>query len=376
MSDVGPVLVTGTCGQIGKRCVEILLGRGRTVVATDLRNDKTVAVAHDLANRASPGTLHVVFADLTNAAAVAEMVSRHRPTAIVHLAAMLAPVSYRNPRLARTINVEGTRNLVTAARSLEETPLFVTASSAAVYGSRNPHRHPERITPDTPVNPIDQYGEDKVLAEAAVRDSGLPHAVLRLAGVISPDGAGLINSDVLLLMRATPGDNRMHTVDARDVALAFANAAERRDAVNGKVLLIAGDDTHLHSHRELEDDMMEAAGIGRLGPSASLPGDPDDDRGWAFTGFFDTTESQAVLAFQEHTWAETVAWVADSMRRQRVVLRVLGPLIRPAMRLMLAVQRKIERRGRYAEPWSLVEKRYGPEVLAGGQARSGAEELQ
>ncbi|BBZ71015.1 hypothetical protein MPRS_21080 [Mycobacterium paraseoulense] len=48
------------------------------------------------------------------------------------------------------------------------------ASSAAVYGSRNPYRQPERITPDTPVNPIDQYGQDKVLAEAAIRASGLP----------------------------------------------------------------------------------------------------------------------------------------------------------------------------------------------------------
>ena len=109
-------------------------------------------------------------------------------------------------------------------------------------------------------------------------------------------------------------------------------------SINGKVLLIAGDDTHRRQHRDLEDDIMEGIGIGRLGPSASLPGNPDDDRGWSFTGFFDTSESQALLEFQQHSWPETVAWVSESQGGRRT-LRALGPVIRTAMRTMLAIQR-------------------------------------
>ena len=45
-----------------------------------------------------------------------------------------------------------------------------------------------------------------------------------LAGIVSPDGSGNLDADYLLLVRATPADNRMHSVDARDAALAFANA--------------------------------------------------------------------------------------------------------------------------------------------------------
>jgi nucleoside-diphosphate-sugar epimerase len=307
--------------------------------------------------------LAVAYADLLDANAIYELVAEHRPGAIVHLAAMMSPPSYRNPRLARKVNVEGTTNLVKAAKALSEPPLVLKASSAAVYGSRNPYRHPELITPDTPVNPIDQYGEDKVLAEAVVRDSGLPCAVLRLAGVMSPDGAANLNSDYLVLMRATPGDNRMHTVDARDVALAFANAVDRSESVEGKLLLIAGDDTHRRIHRDLEDDIMQGMGIGRLGPSASLPGDPNDDRGWSFTGFFDTTESEALLNFQQHSWPETVAWVAGSQGRRKV-LRALGPAVRTVMRTVLALQRRIEKRGPYADPWALIGKKYGRDVLA------------
>jgi nucleoside-diphosphate-sugar epimerase len=264
--------------------------------------------------------------------------------------------------------VDGTRNLVDAAKALAEPPLFIEASSASVYGSRNPYRYPELITAETPVNPIDQYGQDKVLAEAIVRGSGLPYAMLRLGGVISPDGTATISGDHLVLTRATPGDNRMHTVDGRDVSLAFANAVDRRDTIDGKVLLIAGDESHKRTQRDLEDDMMETMGIGRLGPSASLPGDPDDDRGWAFTGFFDTTESQALLDFQQHPWTQTRAWIGESRGSMVTVLRVLGPALRPVMRMALSVQRKREGRGRYADPWKLIEQKFGPEALASTDA--------
>jgi hypothetical protein len=147
--------------------------------------------------------------------------------------------------------------------------------------------------------------------------------------------------------------------------LAFANAVDRRGAIDGKVLLIAGNDTHLHTYRDVVDDMLHAVGIGRLGPTASLPGDPSDDRGWAPTGWFDTTESQALLEFHNRDWSDTVASVAQSQSRQiRKALRVAGPCIRQVMRTALVVQRKIERRGAYADPWKLIAGKYGLDVLA------------
>ena len=358
------VLVTGAFGQVGKRCAEILLGRGRTVIAMDVRNDRSSAAAASLAAGSHPGTLIPEYTDLTNADAVAATLARHRPDAIVHLAAIVSPPSYRNPQLARKVNVDGTRHLVDAAKALSDPPLFVFASSAAVYGSRNPYRQPERITGDTPVNPIDQYGQDKVLAEDIITESGLPHAILRLGGVLSPDGSTNVDGDYLVLVRATPTDNRMHSIDARDVALAFANAADRRDTVDGKVLVIGGNDTYVQLMSDMQDDIMAAIGIGRLGPAAGLPGDPEDDRGWAFTGWFDTTESQALLDYQEHDLSATVAWVAGSMGRTRLLLKALAPVLRPTMLALLALQRRLEHRGRYADPWTLMANKYGPSMLA------------
>jgi nucleoside-diphosphate-sugar epimerase len=363
---VGTILVTGAFGQVGRRCTQILLDRGRTVVATDLRTDKTIAAAAELSEGA--GKLIPAYVDLLDAEAVRDLVATHRPQAIIHLAAIVSPPSYRNPGLARRINVGGTENLLAAALetndALPRPPLFLMASSAAVYGSRNPYRHPERITPDTEVQPIDQYGEDKVLAEAAIRASGLPYALYRLGGVISPDTQADINGDYLALMRSMPSDNRMHMVDARDVALAFANGVDREATIAGKVLLIGGNETYVLLQRDLEDDLMTAAGLGPLGPAASLPGDPGDDRGWSFTGWYDTTEAEAMLDFQEHDWHQTMAWIAESRGRQRIVLRTMGPILRPVLRVALIVQRRLEGRGPYADPWALIAKKYGLGALA------------
>jgi nucleoside-diphosphate-sugar epimerase len=356
------ILVTGAFGQVGRRCAQILLERGRTVIALDLRNERSEAAAGELA-AFGPGVLIPAYVDLLDEAAIGALVAEHRPEAIVHLAAIFAPQSYRNPAAARKVNVGGTQNLVNAARTLADPPLFLFASSASVYGSRNPYRYPERITPQTPVNPIDQYGQDKVLAEAAIRDSGLPAAMLRLAGIISPDAQTNINGDYLAIARATPGDNRMHTVDARDVALAFANGVDHPE-IAGKVLLIGGDETCVMLHRALEDDLLAAVGLGRLGPSGSLPGDPEDDRGWSFTGWYDTTEAQALLDFQQHSWPQTVAWVAEAVGHGRFVLTVLGPVLRPVARIVLQLQRRLEGRGAYADPWGLIVKKYGAAALA------------
>src|SRR6516165_10516569 len=347
----GTILVTGAFGQVGKRCTQILLDRGRTFVA-----------AAELSEGA--GKLIPAYVDLLDAEAVHDLVATHRPDAIIHLAAIVSPPSYRNPELARAVNVGGTENLLAAATTLPGPPLFLMASSAAVYGSRNPYRHPERITPDTPVQPIDQYGEDKVLAEAAIRASGLSYALYRLGGVISPDTQADISGDYLTLLRSMPSDNRMHAVDARDVALAFANGVDRQATIAGKVLLIGGNETYVLLQRHLEDDLMTAAGLGPLGPTAGLPGDPGDDRGWSFTGWYDTTESQALLDFQEHDWHQTMAWIGESQGHLRPVLRALGPILRPVLRTALKLQRCAEGRGPYADPWALIEKKYGPGALA------------
>src|ERR1700741_4550484 len=124
---VGTILITGAFGQVGRRCAQILLDRGRTVVATDLRTDKTVAAAAELSVGA--GELIPEDVDLLDPAAVGELIATDRPAASIHLAAIVSPPSYRNPALARRVNVGGTEHLLAAALEIKDAlphpPLFL-----------------------------------------------------------------------------------------------------------------------------------------------------------------------------------------------------------------------------------------------------------
>jgi hypothetical protein len=176
---------------------------------------------------------------------------------------------------------------------------------------------------------------------------------------------GNMRDEYLVLVRATPGDNRVHAVDARDAALAFVNAVDLEEGSRNKVFLIGGNTSYKKTQREIEDDVMEAIGIGRLGNNASLPGNPEDDQGWSFTDWYDTEEAEAVLKFQKHQWQETLQWVASSISPgTRVLIRVCSLFIRCMMLSINVIQRRLEKRGRYADPWKLITQKYGAKVKA------------
>ena len=79
---------------------------------------------------------------------------------------------------------------------------------------------------------------------------GIPDQPLRLAAVLSVDlDAMPFSVDALFFESALPADGRVHSVDVRDVAVAFA-AATTADVV-GEILLIGGDESHLLRQEEI-----------------------------------------------------------------------------------------------------------------------------
>ncbi len=360
------VLLTGAFGQVGHRCLELLTGREYRVVALDIANEKNELIERKLRTALPAGRSFVTEnLNLLDERAVAEAVVRHAPDVIIHLAAIVSPVCYSNPVLARKINVGGTAALVKAAQALSTPPLFVFASSSAVYGSCNPVTHPEGITLARPVKPIECYGEDKVAGENLLIASGLPYAILRLAGVMSPDAMANMTEDYQILVRATPGDNRVHGIDARDAALAFANAVSLGNEHQNSVFLIGGNDSYLKTQCDIGDDVMAVMGIGRLGDKVSLPGDPNDELGWSFTDWYDTREAEAVLQFQKHNWSETLEWIAASISPgTRFAMKIFGPAIRLMMRAKHSRQLRRDKRGDYADPWKYLAQHYGEKVIS------------
>ncbi len=250
--------------------------------------------------------------------------------------------------------MDATAALLRAAQASEHPPRFVLASSNAVYGSRNPHRHPERLTVDSPLRPADLYGAHKVEAENLLRASSLEWVILRLGGVISTDPDAMpFNGDALFFESALPTDGRIHTVDVRDVASAFA-AATTADVVS-ETLLIAGDDSHLHRQKDVGLALAAARGLSDVLP-AGRPGDPDSDENWFVTDWLDTTRSQQALSFQHHSWPEMLAEMRAAAGWRRYPMSLISPIARQLLKRRAAYR---DAPGRYADPWGAIRSRLG-----------------
>jgi D-erythronate 2-dehydrogenase len=343
------VLVTGGFGLVGSQTVRRLVADGHHVTATDLGTEAQRKAAESL-----PAGVQARWADLTDSGEVERLVAEASPTVIVHLAAVIPPAVYRHPALGRRVNVDATINLLRAAESTAQPPRFVQASSNAVYGSRNPHRHHELVRADSPLWPSDLYGAHKAEAEEHVLSSDLPWVILRLGGVISVEpGAMPFTGDALFFESALPTDGRLHTVDVRDVAAAFS-AATTADVV-GEALLIAGDESHLHRQKDIGLALAAARGLSDVLP-AGRPGDPDSDDDWFVTDWMDTARAQQALSFQHHSWPDMLAEMHAAAGWRRYPMALIGPVVRQLLKRQAAYRNAP---GRYADPWGAIRSRLG-----------------
>jgi nucleoside-diphosphate-sugar epimerase len=345
----GTVLVTGGFGLVGSATVRRLAELGRRVVVADLDTPGNRTAAATL-----PAGVTVQWADLTDGGQTGRLVAEVAPEAIIHLAAVIPPGIYKNRALARRVNVDATATLVRIAESQPVPPRFVQASSNAVFGSRNPHRATGPVTADMPMRHSDLYSTHKAEAEAIVRASSLEWVVLRLGGVLSVDPKAMaFNADALYFESVLPTDGRLHTVDVRDVAWAFA-AATTADVAR-EILLIAGDD----SHRVLQGDIASALAATR-GITGGLPigrkGDPNSDDDWFVTDWMDTTRAQEALQFQHYSFQDMLDEAAGHAGPSRYVLRVGSPLIRAILKRRGAYWKQP---GQYADPWGAIKRKIG-----------------
>jgi nucleoside-diphosphate-sugar epimerase len=340
------VLVTGAFGLVGSETVRRLMIEGPHVVATDLD-----VPANRKAAESMPST-EVRWADLTDPDAVSALLQAVSPTAIIHLAAIIPPVCYARPDLARRVNVDATRLLLDAAAALPNPPRFVQASSIAAYGARNPHRITDVLTTDTPLRPSDIYGTHKVEAEKLVRASTLEWVVLRLGGVLTAEPQLDLALDTIYFEASLPIDGRIQTVDVRDVARAFVAATTA--PVVGETLLIGGDDSHRLVQGDIAPSMAAAMGLVG-GIPAGRKGNPDNDAEWFGTDWMDTKRSVEALDYQRVSWPQLLAETATRMGWRRHPARVIAPLTHALLQRRSPYRRYP---GRYADPWRVIDAKW------------------
>lgn len=343
----GTVLITGAFGLVGAETVRRFAADGWRVVATSHRSAGPL-----------PSGVQIRRVDLRELDQVRQAVSEVAPDVIVHLAAVIPPLMYYDSTLARRVNVDATAALLRAAEDQPVPPRFLHASSCSVYGARNPYRHQELLTVDTPARPCEVYGSQKLEAEQLVRSSALDWVMLRLGGVLSVDlSATPFTADTLFFGSVMPSDGRVHCIDTRDTAAAFA-AATHADVL-GETLLIAGDESHRLMQGQIGPAMAAAHGMpGAMPPGR--PGDPDSDDGWYPNDWMDVTHAQEVLKFQQHSWPDMLTEIRQRAGWQHYPRRVIAPMARQFVKRQAAYHRWP---GQYADVWGALRARYGDTVV-------------
>lgn len=278
------ILLTGASGNVGSHVLPELIRRGHSV--------RTFA------------------GDVTRPADVTAAVRGVHT--VVHLAAVIPPGSDADPTKARAVNVDGTANVIAACEAQPDPPRLLFTSTFDVHG-HTLHRPPPRRV-DDPVEATDPYTAHKIECERMIRASGLDWAIFRLVDVpvLGPRAPHPIMFEIGL-------DNRIEAIHADDVALAIANALETQ-AVWGRVLFIGGGPSCQLSYREYLTRLLAAIGI------KPLPEKAFSDIEYA-TDWVDSTESEALLRYQRHSFDDIAAAMAAGLGWRRW----FAPLGRPAM---------------------------------------------
>jgi UDP-glucuronate 4-epimerase len=184
------VLVTGGAGFIGSHVCEQLLRSGHAVWAFDDLNDfyhPRVKQANLREIQSLAGRFEFVPGDVTDRTALAELFSSVKFDQVIHLAARSGVRrSLHEPALYQRVNVEGTVNLLEAAR-LNGVKKITIASSSSVYGvnAKLPFSESDPI-----FRAISPYAASKLACEALGHVYhhvyGLDIAMLRFFTVYGP----------------------------------------------------------------------------------------------------------------------------------------------------------------------------------------------
>ncbi len=151
------ILVTGAAGYIGSIVTEELIKQGHYVIALDnLSQGHREAIAPEAT---------FVLGDYGNSQLLKQIFSAYHIDAVVHLAAeSIVSLSMTDPRKCFQTNVGQGINLLDAMLK-HQVHKVVFSSTAAVYG--DPHSVP--IQEREPQNPINAYGESKLMFERILR---------------------------------------------------------------------------------------------------------------------------------------------------------------------------------------------------------------
>ncbi len=188
------ILITGGTGFIGATLSRKLLERGHDVVLFDVEPN------YKIINDIQDG-VKIIRGDITLPMDILDVVKRYEVKDVFHLAALLSDTAEKAPLSAFRVNVEGTVNVLEAAK-LFDIKKVVFTSSMAVYGPGLP----EPTCEDVPLQSRSVYGITKIFCELwglyYHRHYGIDFRAVRFPSVIGlPRRDGGVSAYTSLVVR-------------------------------------------------------------------------------------------------------------------------------------------------------------------------------
>jgi len=252
------ILITGAAGRLARHLTPalyshyelVLLDKSGENVRESLKRTKLIDFEK----------IKIVEADLTTAP---ENVLREACAgcdAIIHLAALLDYAASRKQFFET--NVYATKRLLDAARAAGSVKRFILVSSTSVYGQKSKEN---ALNEESEFAPTDAYGESKLAAEQAVRESGLPFVILRpsvIYGIDFIEGFFQVVSGIKTgkLKLIGDGENKIAFVHVDDVVQAILLALEKKEAV-GQDFIISGEPV---TQKQAFDAVADVLGVPRV----------------------------------------------------------------------------------------------------------------
>ncbi len=183
------ILVTGGGGQIGTELLHVLASQGHELSVYDIARRPSAA----------PGSAAWHRGDVSNRSEVFDVVQELKPEVIYHLAALLSATGETLPHRAYQVNMDGTHNVLEAARTFGVRQVMF-ASTIAVFGPHLPDPVPNEVS----LRPTTMYGITKVagemLGEYYDNTWGVDFRGVRFPGLISAGEPGGGTTDYALFM--------------------------------------------------------------------------------------------------------------------------------------------------------------------------------